>query len=108
LPDAVKGKKPVRKRFKSYPVGFFHIDIDEVQTSEGKPYLFVAIDRARKFVFVQLHSWTGKVQETQFLRDFQKVISYPFILSSTRIDAVIAVTVITAAVISALIVFLIL
>ncbi|PPU75807.1 IS481 family transposase, partial [Xanthomonas populi] len=44
LPD-IKGDKPAKKRFKSDPIGYFHIDIAEVQTSEGKLYLFVAIDR---------------------------------------------------------------
>jgi len=33
----------------AYPMGFFHIDIAEVQTAEGKPYLFVGIDRTSKF-----------------------------------------------------------
>ncbi len=28
-----------------YPIGFFHIDIAEVRTEEGKLYLLVAIDR---------------------------------------------------------------
>src|SRR3954453_5224297 len=37
----IEGDKPAKKRFKSYPIGFFHIDIAEVQTAEGKLYLFV-------------------------------------------------------------------
>src|SRR3954471_11849696 len=44
----IEGDKPAKKRFKSYPIGFFHIDIAEVQTAEGKLYLFVAIDRTRR------------------------------------------------------------
>ena len=44
LPD-MEGDKPAKKTFKSYPIGFFHIDIAEVQTTEGKLYLYVAIDR---------------------------------------------------------------
>jgi hypothetical protein len=40
--------KPTKKAFKPYPIGFFHIDIAELQTAEGKLYLFVAIeDRVR-------------------------------------------------------------
>ena len=35
LPD-VDGDKPKRQKFKRYPIGFFHIDIAEVQTAEGK------------------------------------------------------------------------
>jgi hypothetical protein len=39
------------KKFKQYPMGYFHIDIIEVQTQEGKLYLFVAIDRTSKFAY---------------------------------------------------------
>jgi hypothetical protein len=48
------GDKPKRQRFKGYPIGFFHIDIAELRTSEGKLYLFVAIDRTSKFAVTQL------------------------------------------------------
>ncbi len=41
----MEGDKVEKKRFKTYPIGFFHIDIAEVQTAEGKLSLFVAIDR---------------------------------------------------------------
>jgi len=44
LPD-IGGDKPSRKTFKVYPIGFFHIDIAEVRTEEGKLYLFIAIDQ---------------------------------------------------------------
>jgi hypothetical protein len=52
LPD-IEGDKEPKKRFKSYPIGFFPIDIAEIQTAEGKLYLFVAIDRTSRFAFVQ-------------------------------------------------------
>ena len=51
LPE-VDGDKPARKKFKRYPIGFFHIDIAELRTAEGKLYLFIAIDRTSKFAFV--------------------------------------------------------
>lgn len=35
LPD-IEGDKPAKKTFKAYPIGFFHIDIAEVQIAEGK------------------------------------------------------------------------
>ena len=44
LPD-MAGEKPAKKPFKTYPIGYFHIDIAEVRTEEGQLYLFVAIDR---------------------------------------------------------------
>jgi hypothetical protein len=43
LPE-VEGSKPPKKKFKAYPIGYFHIDIAELQTAEGKLYLYVAID----------------------------------------------------------------
>jgi len=44
LPE-VERDKPDKKKFKAYPLGFFHIDITEVQTAEGKLHLYVAVDR---------------------------------------------------------------
>ena len=35
LPD-IEGDKPKPQRFKRYPIGFFHMDIAEVHTAEGK------------------------------------------------------------------------
>src|SRR5919205_3140453 len=54
LPDT-EGDKPRRAEFKRYPIGFFHIDIAEVRTEQGRLYLLVAIDRTSKFAFVELH-----------------------------------------------------
>jgi hypothetical protein len=45
----MEGDKEPRRKFKTYPIGFFHVDIAEVQTAQGKLYLFVAIDRTSKF-----------------------------------------------------------
>jgi hypothetical protein len=42
LPE-VEGDKQPKAKFKSHPLGYFHIDIAEVQTAEGKLHLFVAI-----------------------------------------------------------------
>ncbi len=66
LPD-IEGDKEPKKKFKSYPIGFFHIDIAEVQTSEGKLYLYVAIDRTSKFAFVQLVTSANRVTASAFL-----------------------------------------
>lgn len=66
LPE-IEGDKEPKKRFKSYPIGFFHIDIAEVQTAEGKLHLFVAIDRTSKFAFVQLVESANRVTASAFL-----------------------------------------
>ncbi len=47
-PPEVDDDKPGRQRFRRYPIGIFHIDSAEAQTTEGKPYLCVAIDRTSK------------------------------------------------------------
>jgi len=64
---AVEDDKPARKKFKAYPIGYFHIDIAEVQTAEGKLYLYVAIDRTSKFAFMQLVRKTGRTSASAFL-----------------------------------------
>ena len=75
LPE-VDGDKPARRKFKSYPIGYFHIDIAEVQTAEGKLRLFVAIDRTSKFAFVELHREAGKMIAAQFLRNLVAAVPY--------------------------------
>ena len=51
----IEGEASAKRKFKAYPIGYFHIDIAEVRTAEGKLYLLVAIDRTSKFAFVELH-----------------------------------------------------
>lgn len=75
LPE-VQGDKPVKKKFKTYPIGYFHIDIAEVQTAQGKLYLFVAIDRTSKFAYTELHPKAGKMQAAQFLQNLQQAVPY--------------------------------
>jgi transposase InsO family protein len=75
LPE-LDGEKPTPKRFKSYPIGFFHIDIAEVRTEQGKLYLFVAIDRTSKFAFAQLHERATTRISADFLRDLIKAVPY--------------------------------
>ncbi len=66
LPD-IEGDKPTKKKFKAYPIGYFHIDIAEVRTAEGKLHLFVAIDRTSKFAFAQLVEKANRVTASAFL-----------------------------------------
>jgi transposase InsO family protein len=72
----VEGNKPARKKFKRYPIGCLHLDIAEVQTAEGKLYLFVAIDRTGKFAHAQLHQKAGKMIAAQFLRTLIALVPY--------------------------------
>jgi len=75
LPE-VEGDKPQKKKFKRYPIGYFHIDIAEVQTAEGKLYLYVAIDRTSKFAFVQVVRKTGRTSASAFLVALIKAVPY--------------------------------
>ena len=65
----VEGDKP-RKAFRSYPLGYFHIDIAEIRTEEGKLHLFVAIDRTSKFAFANVKTAAG------FLKALVEAVPY--------------------------------
>ena len=75
LPD-MDGDKPKRQRFKRYPIGFFHIDIAELRTSEGKLYLFVAIDRTSKFAVAQLVDKADRKTAWEFLELLLGAVPY--------------------------------
>ena len=75
LPD-VEGDKPAKKKFKAYPIGYFHIDIAEVQTAEGRVFLFVGIDRTSKFAFVKLVDKANRVTASTFLTALIAAVPY--------------------------------
>ena len=75
LPD-VEGAVPPKRKFKTYPLGYFHIDIAEVQTAQGKLYLLVAIDRVTKFAFVELHEKATRRVAGDFLRALIQAVPY--------------------------------
>jgi hypothetical protein len=75
LPE-VAGDKPARQLFKQYPIGYFHVDIAEVRTEEGKLHLFVAVDRTSKFAFAQLHSSATVKTASAFLEALIKAVPY--------------------------------
>lgn len=72
----VDGDKPARKKFKAYPIGYFHIDVAEVRTEQGKLHMFVAIDRTSKFAFVELHEKATTAVSADFLRRLLKAVPY--------------------------------
>src|SRR3954451_11874183 len=75
LPET-EGDKPKRSRFKAYPIGYFHIDLAEVRTEQGKLYLLVAIDRTSKFAFVALHERVTRRVAANFLRALIAAVPY--------------------------------
>ena len=75
LPD-MEGDKPKRQKFKRYPIGYFHIDIAELRTHEGKLYLFVAIDRTSKFAVAQLVDKANRKTAWEFLEAVLEAVPY--------------------------------
>src|SRR5215475_5685046 len=74
LPNGEGGK--TRKTFKAYPIGYFHIDIAEVRTDEGKLFMFVAVDRTSKFAFAQLHEAATVKTTAGFLEALIEAVPY--------------------------------
>ena len=75
LPE-VEGEASAKQKFKAYPIGYFHIDIAEVRTAQGKVYLLVAIDRTSKFAFIQLHEKVARKTAGDFLRRLIDAVPY--------------------------------
>jgi transposase InsO family protein len=73
---AIETDKSGKKAFKKYPIGYFHIDIAEVRTEQGKLYMLVAIDRTSKFAFVELHERVSRKLAADFLRRLIETIPY--------------------------------
>ena len=75
LPE-LGGDKPKRSKFADYAIGYFHIDIAEVRTEEGKLYLFVAIDRTSKLAFSRLEKEATRQTAANLLRSPVEVVPY--------------------------------
>ena len=83
LPDT-EGDKPKRCKFKRYPIAYFHIDIAEVRTEDGKLSLLVAIDRPSKFAFAKLHETATRRVAGTFLRAL--VVAVPYKIHTVLTD----------------------
>jgi transposase InsO family protein len=75
LPD-LEGDTPQKRQFKPCPIGYFHIDIAEVRTEEGRLYLLGAIDRTCKFAYAELPPQALKTVAAQFLRHLIAAVPY--------------------------------
>ncbi len=73
---ALEGAAAKKKRFKAYPIGYFHIDITEVRTEEGKLHLYVGVDRTSKFAFAQLHDKADRPTAVAFLEALIEAVPY--------------------------------
>jgi transposase InsO family protein len=75
LPE-MEGDKPKTKRFADYAIGYFHLDIAEVRTEQGKLYLFVAIDRTSKLAFAKLEEEANRYTASDFLHALVEAVPY--------------------------------
>lgn len=75
LPDLSQESKP-KKKFKEDPIGFFHVDITELRTEQGKLHLFVGIDRTSKFVIAKLYDRATMKSAKEFLEALIEAVPY--------------------------------
>ena len=67
---------PQKKTFKAYPIGYFHVDIAEVRTAQGRLYLLTAIDRTSKFAYAELHPRATRAIASDFLLNLIAAVPY--------------------------------
>jgi transposase-like protein len=65
-----------RKRFKTYEIGYVHIDSCELRHADGKLIMFLAIDRVSKFAYVEFHDSAGKMEGSAFFSNVVEVFPY--------------------------------
>ncbi len=86
LPAGESAEK--RKRFKTYDIGYVHIDSAELAHAHGKLVMFLAIDRVSKFTYVEFHEHAGKMEGSAFLRNV--VAAFPYKIHKVLTDNVMA------------------
>ena len=72
-----KSSSANKKKFKQYEIGYLHIDITEIRLdSNPKFYLFCAIDRVSKVVFVRLYQNQTRENSVKFLKEVIEYFPY--------------------------------
>ncbi len=71
------GQAAPKKKFKNYPIGYLQVDFAEVNTEEGRQYLFVAIDSTSKVAFAEWHPQAKRLVAADFRRRVLEKILYP-------------------------------
>ncbi len=77
-------KNRIKKKFKAYEIGFVHIDIAQLYTNEGKVYMFVAIDRKSRSVYVEIYDNMRSKTSCNFLKNV--VAHFPFKIKKILTD----------------------
>ena len=73
-----------RKRFKTYEIGYVHIDSAELRHADGTLIMFLAIDRVSKFTYVEFRDNAGKMNGADFLRNV--VAAFPYQIHTLLTD----------------------
>jgi transposase InsO family protein len=71
----VKEAKPKHSAFKAYEPGYLHIDVKylpQMANETSRRYLFVAIDRATRWVFIGIYNNKTAANARRFLRDLER------------------------------------
>lgn len=70
-----KEQKPKHSAFKAYQPGYLHIDVKylpQMADESSRRYLFVAIDRATRWVFIRVFKAKTAANARRFLRDLKR------------------------------------
>jgi len=70
-----KAAKPKHSGFKAYEPGYLHIDVKylpQMADENRRRYLFVAIDRATRWVFIRIYPAKTAANARRFLRDLER------------------------------------
>ncbi len=71
----VKDARPKHSGFKAYEPGYIHIDVKylpQMEDQTSRRYLFVAIDRATRWVFIRIYNNKTAANARRFLRDLER------------------------------------
>ncbi len=70
-----KDARPKHSGFKAYEPGYIHIDVKylpQMEDDTSRRYLFVAIDRATRWVFIRIYNNKTAANARRFLRDLER------------------------------------
>jgi transposase-like protein len=87
IPQDEKGQEPKHKTFKDYDPGFVHVDVKylpQMPDEDRRTYLFAAIDRATRWVYVEILKDKSAHSAKGFLRRLIK--KAPFKISKILTD----------------------
>ena len=79
--------KPKYQRFKDYPIGYVHVDtkyLPQMPDESKRKYLFVAIDRATRMVYVELRDTKTATDAREFLKGVSE--RFPFKIQKVLTD----------------------